>query len=182
MTAWIIIGVILIVIVVPLFSILPSRRQKEQMVMRNAARRVGVSVELREIDDPNPNQDKYLSHIGKKIPARVKLAGYRIQRHRAGGWRRLPKVEWCVQRSLDGSWRWQADPADMNAELKSYVNSSLDEMPEDVLQIEEVSWNIVVYWHERTPGTEDYVLNFLHKCVEIPVHDPVLLASPDDPD
>ena len=174
MTAYIIIAVVLIVIVVPLFSILPSPRQRAQMVMRTAARKVGVSVELKEIDDPNPDQDKYISHIGKQIPARLKVAGYRLQRRRASDWRQLPEASWCFQRNLDGSWREAALGEAVSGELRTFLRASLELMPDDVVQLEEISYNVVVYWSEREPGSEDNVLNFLKKCIELPLHDPVL--------
>jgi hypothetical protein len=55
---YVLVGVILIVIIVPIISVLPSARQKERMQMRMIARAAGVSVELTSIDDPNPKQGK----------------------------------------------------------------------------------------------------------------------------
>ena len=97
-----IIGIVLLVIVVPIFSVLPSARQRQQMKMRQGARAAGVSVDLTTIDDPNPEQDKYISHTGRSIPARLNVAGYRIQRRRQQNWRRLPEVDWCLKRKLHG--------------------------------------------------------------------------------
>ena len=50
---YVLIGVILLAIIVPIISVLPSARQKERMQMRMVARAAGVSVELTSIDDPN---------------------------------------------------------------------------------------------------------------------------------
>ncbi|HCC44491.1 MAG TPA: hypothetical protein DEQ32_08855, partial [Gammaproteobacteria bacterium] len=58
---YLIIGIVLLIVLVPIFSVLPSARQKQQMMMRQTARAAGVSVDLTIIDDPNPDQDKYLS-------------------------------------------------------------------------------------------------------------------------
>ena len=169
---YLIIGIVLLVIVVPIFSVLPSARQRQQMKMRQGARAAGVSVDLTTIDDPNPEQDKYISHTGRSIPARLKVAGYRIQRRRQQDWRRLPEVDWCLKRKLHGSWLWTLGSGQLSSELKYFLEQAKESLPEDVEQVEESSYNIVVYWHERTPGSEDNVLNFLQKCAELPLHDP----------
>ena len=57
---YLIIGFALLLIIAPIFAILPSARQKEQMNMRRKAMAEGVSVELTSIQDPVPNQDKYI--------------------------------------------------------------------------------------------------------------------------
>ena len=163
----------MLAIIVPIFSVLPSARQRQQMAMRMAARRDGVSVELTTITDPNPNQDKYISHIGKKIEPNLKVAAYRLQRRRASDWRQLPQVNWCLKKDLAGAWHWQA-PADeaMSAELKDFLDQRVQALPEDTEQVQEVGYNIVVYWHERNPGDEDTVFNFLKQCAALPLHKP----------
>ena len=100
---YVLIGVILIVVIVPIISVLPSARQKEQMQMRMIARAAGVSVELTSIDDPNPKQGKYIAYTGKPIPPVLKVVAYRLQRKRARDWRHLPKVSWCMFRGLDNN-------------------------------------------------------------------------------
>ena len=77
---YLIITLVLLVALAPIFAILPSARQKAQMKMRDAARQAGISVKITIIDDPNPRQEKYLSQTtGKMMPARLKLACYRLQ-------------------------------------------------------------------------------------------------------
>lgn len=170
---YLIIGLVLLIIIVPIFSVLPSRRQREQMAMRKAAREAGVSVELTSIDDPNPDQEKYISHIGKKIPAKLKVAGYRIQRRRVGDWRRLPSVNWCLKKKLEDGWQWTEAGDAMSEELKRFVDAEVHHLPADVEQVEESGYNIVVYWHERVKGSEAVVLNFLKSCAELALHKPI---------
>ena len=179
--AYIIIAVILALIILPIFAILPSARQKEQMAMRKKAMSAGVSVKLTAIDDPNPKQQKYISHTGKALPPVLKVIGYRLQRRRANDWRRRPEVEWCLQKKPDSLkdnetrvFSWTAPPGkDMSAELVSFINGQLSELPEDVEQIEEDGYIVTVYWHEKHAGDESKIIDFLRQCIEIPLHIPI---------
>jgi len=170
---YVLIGVILIAIIVPIISVLPSARQKERMKMRMVARAAGVSVELTSIEDPNPNQDKYITYTGKRIPAVLKVVAYRLQRKRESDWRRLPKVSWCLLRDPDNNWHLKPQLNEMmNKELIKWLKAVAPGLPADVVQIEEDSYNICVYWHERTMGDEQAVLNFLKDCAELPLIEP----------
>ena len=167
---YVLIGVILIVVIVPIISLLPSARQKEQMQMRMIARAAGVSVELTSIDDPNPKQGKYIAYTGKPIPPVLKVVAYRLQRKRARDWRHLPKVSWCMFRGLDNNWHWKAELSEaMNNKLAEWIEAVAPDLPPDVVQIEEDSYNICVYWHEGTKGDEQTVLGFLKNSSELPL-------------
>ena len=168
---YLLIVVVILLIVASLFSILPSARQRQQLKMRQAARLAGVSVDLMTIDDPNPNQDKYISHIGHAIPARLKVVAYRIKRIRRPEWHLLPDIQWRMERQLDGDWLWVSKKPHLSRELKNFLDDAKRSLPGDVLKVEESSSNIILYWHERTAGSEDNILNFLKKCAELPPYD-----------
>jgi hypothetical protein len=169
--AYVIIGVVLLLIIAPIISVLPSARQKARMVMRQAAMAAGVAVELTSIDDPNPKQDKYIGNTGKAIPPVLKVVGYRLQRKRVRDWRQLPVVEWALERDLERQWHWQSDPGDsMSPELRSWLQARTQELPDDVERVEEQSYNIRVYWHEAKAGDEVVVVGFLKDCAQIPLH------------
>ncbi len=175
---YVLIGVILLAIIVPIISVLPSARQKERMQMRMVARAAGVSVELTSIDDPNPKQDKYIGNTGKPIPAVLKVVAYRLQRKRERDWRELPKVSWCLLKDLENNWCWKSEPDPlMNKELAEWLWEIAPSLPADVVQIEEDSYTLCVYWHERTRGDEQAVLDFLKDCVELPLIEPDLSDS-----
>lgn len=170
---YVLIGVILLAIIVPIISVLPSARQKERMQMRMVARAAGVSVELTSIDDPNPKQDKYIAYTGKPLPAVLKVVAYRLQRKRERDWRQLPRVSWCLLKDLENNWYWKPEPsAVMNKELAGWLEEVAPDLPTDVIQIEEDAYNICVYWHERTMGDEQAVLDFLKHCAELPLVEP----------
>ncbi len=178
--AYILIGVILIVIIVPIISVLPSARQKERMQMRMIARAAGVSVELTSIDDPNPKQDKYIAYTGKRIPAVLKVVAYRLQRKREGDWRHLPKVSWSMFKDLDNQWHWNSELSEaMNKQLSGWIEGIAPDLPADVVKIEEDSYNICVYWHERIKGDEHAVLDFLKHSAELSLIEPGPVGDPD---
>jgi len=63
---YLIIGLAVLFIVVPILAVLPSPRQREQLAMRNAARAAGVLVELTSIDDPIRNRtNTYRQQAGR---------------------------------------------------------------------------------------------------------------------
>jgi hypothetical protein len=170
---YVLIGVILLAIIVPILLVLPSTRQKERMQMRMIARAAGVSVELTSIDDPNPKQDKYITYTGKRIPAVLKVVAYRLQRKREREWRQLPKVSWCLSKDLDNNWHWKSElNRAMNKELAGWLQDVAPGLPADVIQIEEDSYTISVYWHERIKGEEQVVLDFLKNSDELLLIEP----------
>ena len=164
---YLIIGLAVLFILVPILAVLPSPRQREQMAMRNAARAAGVLVELTSIDDPNPKQDKYISPTGRPLPPKLQLAAYRKQRKRQSDWRQLPRVDWCLQRKLEAGWVWQGEVSDdLSSDFKAWLESLVETLPVDVHQVEEVGYMVSVYWHEKAKETVDDVLDFLNQCVE----------------
>ena len=165
---YVLIGAILVAIIVPIISVLPSARQKERMQMRMIARAAGVSVELTSIDDPNPKQKKYIGYTGKRIPAVLKVVAYRLQRKRERDWRHLPKVSWCMFKDPDNNWRWKSELNEvMNKQLAGWLEDVAPNLPVDVVQIEEDSYNVSVYWHERFKGDEQVVLDFLKHSTDL---------------
>ena len=147
--------------------------------MRMIARAAGVSVELTSIDDPNPKQGKYITYIGKPIPAVLKVVAYRLQRKREMEWRHLPKVSWCMFRGLDNDWHWKTElNKAMNKELAEWIEAVVPDLPADVVQIEEYSYNVCVYWNERSKGDEQAVLRFLKHSTELPLIESGLANAP----
>ena len=76
----------------PIIAVLPSKRQKEQMKLRQQAMAQGISVELTSIDDPIPEQKKYVTGTGKQLKAVLPVVAYRIVRQQDRDWRREPEA------------------------------------------------------------------------------------------
>ncbi len=174
--AYVLICVVLALILLPVIRILPSRRQKEQMAMRRVAMAAGVAVQLTTIDDPDPRQEKYLSHTGKALAPRLKVVAWRCPR------RQLPASgDWCLQRTTadkrqagpGGNWVWSKEPdAALSSGLRTWLEAAIGDLPADVEQVEETQGRVSVYWHEREAGTEHRVLEFLKTCTALPLDKP----------
>ncbi len=176
--AYVIIAVVLIVIIVPIIAVLPSARQKAQMRMRKVAMAAGVSVDITTIDDPNPEQEKYISHnTGKALPTKLNVIAYRLQRRRDRDWRQRPKVSWVLERKQKAGDDMMGEftVTDMtrqhiSPEMIAFLNDSISALPADVEKVEEIAYNICIYWHEREEGSEEQVISFLKSASEVSLH------------
>lgn len=173
---YIIIGLVLLLIAAPFIAVLPSKRQKEQMKLRQLAMAQGISVELTTIDDPIPDQKKYFTGTGKQLKADLPIAAYRIVRQQDRDWRREPEANWSLERraeaqdtGLPGTWCWLQDkPDNLSPEFIRYLTDTVSRLPEDVVRIEEAGRVISVYWHERSEETGlQSIVEFLTGCLAI---------------
>lgn len=179
---YVLIGVVLLVIIVPIIGVLPSARQKEQMALRRKAMAEGLSVELTRIEDPDPDPEKYRSVTGKALEPAMSVTAYRILRPTPRNWRQAPRVDWAVVRragapggELPPGWTWENELSkDMSNELKSFIANGLQKMPNDVVRVDEVRRVISVYWNERDgEDALNEVIHFLKECAGIvPANDP----------
>lgn len=173
---YVFIGIVILLIIAPIIAVLPSKRQKEQMVLRKKAMGQGVSIEFVSIEDPDPDPDKYVSNTGKPLERVIQVVAYRLLRPTPSEWREVPRIDWCAVRRADSAsgdlpsgWAWENDlPALMSNELKSFIANGLHKLPNDVVRVDEVRNVISVYWNER--GGEDAVdviIEFLKECAGI---------------
>lgn len=154
---YLIIGFVILLIIAPIFAILPSARQKEQMRLRKQAMEQGIGVELTRIEDPIPRQDKYLSSTGKPLDPVLSVAAYRIARPKPRELRTSPQIEWILERraekssDLPGRWHWsQSKPNEIREEFEQFLFNELASLPDDVVKIQEVNYSLIVYWHESS--------------------------------
>lgn len=173
---YLIIVVAILLVIGPIIAILPSKRQKEQMAMRKVAMSRGLSVQLVNIRDPDPAPDAYLSNTGKPLEPIMKAMAYRIARRRPTDWRLIPQVDWCVFRKRDApagelpaGWAYEREPGDqMSNDFKGFLATHLDNLPSDVIKVEEVNYLLSVYWNERGGlDAVNAVLAFVDECREI---------------
>ena len=172
---YLIIGFVLLLIIAPIFAILPSSRQKEQMRLRKQAMDQGISVELTRIEDPIPRQDKYLSSTGKPLEPILSVAAYRIVRPKPREWRISPQIKWVLERraenstELPGRWHWgNSKPKEISPEFEEFLSRELASLPDDVVRIQEVNSSLIVYWHESS-GEEGLasIVRFLEGALSI---------------
>ncbi len=154
------IALLLLVVIAPIFAVLPSSRQKAQMALRRAATEARFTVELTRIDDPDPDPQKYLSNTGKPLPRILHVAAYRMARPRTSDWRRLAAADWCIVKSgrpagngLPSGWAFD-DGSPNQPTLTPEFTSRLERLPNDVVRVEATRNFISVYWNEA-PGSAD---------------------------
>ncbi len=173
---YLIIGFVLLMVIAPIFAILPSARQKEQMKLRKLAMGQGIGVGLTTITDPIPKQDKYLSSTGQPLDPILSVAAYRLARPASRGWKKAESVDWSVERRADPTgglpqtWHWAgAKPALMSPDFDYFLVRELPLLPAEVVKIEEKNNVVTVYWHERSGEAGlGLIIGFLQRCTEIP--------------
>jgi hypothetical protein len=176
--AYVIIIIILLVIIGPILSLLPSKRQKQQIAMRKAAMDAGVSVALTRIDDPDPDPEQYLSNTGKPLERVMPVVAYRRFRPRPDSWRQRPEIAWALIRQqsadvegLPPGWQWQDTRlADLPPVLSQYLMGGIGGLPDDVIRVEEQKFIISIYWRERADSQGlTKLLDFLRDCAALPL-------------
>jgi hypothetical protein len=176
--AYVIIIIILLIIIGPILSLLPSKRQKQQIAMRKAAMDAGVSVALTRIDDPDPDPEQYLSNTGKPLERVMAVVAYRRFRPRPDRWRQRPEIAWALNRQhgadvegLPPGWQWQDTRlADLPPALNKYLMGGIGGLPDDVIRVEEQKFIISIYWRERAdPQGLTKLLDFLGDCAALPL-------------
>lgn len=173
---YLIIGVILLLVIAPIFAVLPSGRQKERMALRKLAMSKGFTVALTRIEDPDPDPGKYLTNTGKPIDRVMDAVAYRAVRRRPSNWRQLPRTDWSVVRRRDATsadlppgWAFEGDASlQISNDFKGFLSTHLANLPADVLKVDEENFYVSVYWNEH--GGADAVndiIGFLNACREI---------------
>ena len=70
MTIAIIVGVLLLAIAL-LMWVLPSRRERELAALREAARKLGFTLQVTEVDHPAPTAEERVSASGRTRPSQL---------------------------------------------------------------------------------------------------------------
>lgn len=144
---------ILLLVIAPIISILPSKRQKQQAGFRQEARALGVNVALVMIDDPDSDKEKYLSATGRPLPRDLNCVAYRKPRRRNDQLLGVKMPDWALTRdkSTDGLLRWVDDsPGSMAEGFRDEVLQRANNLPMDVVRIDETAQLLTIYWHEQT--------------------------------
>ena len=168
---WLLIVLLLLVIVAPLFAILPSKAQKEKMRLRRQAMGMGISIELTRIPDPVPDQDKYRTATGRPLEPVLSVSAWRLARNRSGQ-EPSTRPDWVAVRGavpggdLPGNWRWEKPPPETaDSRVLTFLQGTLQELPADVVRVEDSGNFTSVYWHESSgdegfSAVTDFLVNY----------------------
>lgn len=150
------IGLAILLIIGPIFALLPSKRQKAQLALRNVARKRGLAVELTQIDDPDPQPGDYISATGKRLPQVKKCIAYRVQRKPQETWQNLPNINWAIARKSETSddlaegWCWiDTDSDTLSPQFVQTLKNLLRLLPADTFKVDEVGSVASIYWTEQ---------------------------------
>ena len=139
---------ILIVAFGPILYVLPSKKDRRLAALRAEARRLGLTVELKPVRNPDAAANERVTAGGRARQPMHASARYALTLDRT------PSVPppWRLLRSAGG---WMADdgmdpPAGWLAELRPHF----DGMPDDVVAVDFSGRDLGCYWLERpTPET-----------------------------
>jgi hypothetical protein len=170
---YLLIAIVILMIAAPIMAVLPSKRDKARMQKRRLAMGRGIGVEMTNIEDPDLDPDKYRSSTGKPLARRLSVVAYRLQRRKAAGQSERQEARWLAlaypakkRTSITERWCWQDLPPDASMDkIEAFLASHLDQLPADVVQVEEKNYFISVYWHEI--GEVQEVIEFLEGCAQI---------------
>ena len=172
MTVAIIVGILALAIA-PLFWAMPSRRERQLAALRTAARKRGFTLQVTEVDHPDPTAQMQVSAGGKKRRPMQACVAYRLQRPPAtNDAQSAARSDATEQFEAD-----MADPADVRAMARSRLERrtgrQAETLPagwglavgfehadpalcalasgigEDVLALESTSSSVAVFWLER---------------------------------
>lgn len=169
------IGLAILLIIGPIFALLPSKRQKAQLALRKVARERGLSVELTQVDDPDPQPGAYISATGKRLPQVKACIAYRVQRKRQDTWQKLPRVNWAIARRSETSydlaegWSWiDTDTDTLSPQFVETLKNLLRLLPADTFKVDEVGSVASIYWTEQgDEGDVAAIHEFLARVVAV---------------
>lgn len=172
---WFIVIVAMLLIIAPAYALLPSARQKGQMLMRKEAMAEGIGVEITRIEDPDPDPEKYLTGTGKQLERQLSVVAYRLLRPQPETWRKRQKLNWVLIKSgkdfsdLPNGWQWDEGDANiLPPQLTAFIEYRIDSLPEDVIRIDEKNGVLSLYWHESdSEGSIGQIIDFLKDCTAL---------------
>ena len=174
---YLIIGVVLLLVIGPLFAILPNARQRQQARMRAAARGAGINVSITSIEDPDPDPKRYVTASGRELDRQLPITAWGRPRKRPSDWRSRPQPAWAfarvngsVEAGLPPGWS-EVTPVSGEAvdALREQVVSALPGLPDDVVQVGEEGFVVSVYWREKDEEAFDTVVGFLQDAAGVAV-------------
>ena len=157
---YLLVAALLLVVVLPILAVLPSPRERAQARMRLAAREAGLAVRLATLPTQPPSRSKrprqLMAYTAQRPPA-ASGASWRLERQATPD-AKLPRLGGLTAAAL---------PPGLSQPLLTFLETQVGKLPLDVEQIEEIEGVISIYWHERQPGTERQVIDFLAHCRQI---------------
>lgn len=165
MTIAIIVGILLLA-AAPLMWAMPSRRERELARLREAARRLGYTLQVTEVDHPSPTSEQQVSAAGKVRRPMLGCVAYRLPRAPVAGAdapdedpdaaprpraprTRITRRAGAQLAGLPEGWKVDDGFEPPDAALLAL----LPQLDRDVLAVESTGTTVALFWTER--GGED---------------------------
>lgn len=146
----IIVGV-LIVAFGPILYVLPSKKDRRLAALRGEARRLGLTVELKSVTNPDAAATERVTAGGRPRAPMQACARYALALDRMPG----PAPPWRLLRSARG---WIADEGtDLPAGWLGQLQPLIDTLPDDVVAVDFSGRDLGCYWLERPAPETDAV-------------------------
>ena len=146
----IIVGV-LIVAFGPILHLLPSKRDRHLAALRTEARRLGLTVELKSVRNPDAAATERVTAGGQLRTPMLACTRYALTLDRMPAQGR----PWRLLRSARG---WIADEGtDLSAGWLGQLRPLIETLPEDVVAVDFGGRSVGCYWLERPASQTDAV-------------------------
>ena len=144
------IGIIIVGILVvafgPILYVLPSKRDRRLAALRAEARRLGLTVELKPVRNPDAAPSERVTAGGRSRQPMHASARYALTLDRTVD----AQPPWRLLRSADG---WIADAGmDPPAGWLGRLRPHLETLPDDAVAVDFGGRSLGCYWLERSPS------------------------------
>lgn len=157
--------VVVMMLVGSLAWLMPSPRERKQMLLRQTALKLGLHtkiVDLPTVVDVQRAQPMHCIAYGLSRPIPIETNGWQVAREH-----RLDSNAGLINEELPTGWYWSlGDIPPMNT--KQYLKEILPTLSNDILAVESTALNTIIYWKEHG-GVEqvEQIATTLKKLTEL---------------
>lgn len=153
---WLLVGVLVLAALGPIFWVLPSRRERRQMRLRDAAMAAGLDVRLRTLPNPGAPATERVSAGGRLKMPTMQYMTYRRPLHLPATVRRdAPKWRWLRVDDapscgpVPAGWQGDGASGDADAAYWQRVGEIVRDLGEDVVAVEANGDDVAFAWREQ---------------------------------
>ncbi len=158
---WLIISLVVMSLIGSVMWVMPTPRQKFQAQLRLRSRKLGFQVQLAQLELPRARGETEGETIGVPVYRLVRQNLSRQERDHWTEWK-VCRVETLANAGLPHGWSWIKGEAMLSEPALQVLNSTLEQLPADVLALESTPIHLNVFWQEA----EDQGLEQIHAAIE----------------
>ncbi len=148
--SYLIIAVVVLMVLSPIFWIMPSPKQKRQMQLRQKAMSIGFIVKIADL----PQQHRAIVRKEKAEQGVTYRLPWEIKRKHPEG------LKYLLMRNPDGATTSTSSP-----DLQALMQKCLDQLPDTVVALEYSSPGLALYWRER--GDSEVVEELYQRMIQL---------------